>query len=335
VIDLDRFPRVRLGHWPTPLEPCHRLQEELGGPLVWLKRDDCSGLALGGNKTRKLEFLLGEARSAGATGVVTLGAVQSNHARQTAAACSRLGLPCDLVLTESVDRTTVHYTTSGNRLLDDLLGATVHQVPDAETATEVASQLVDADPGRFLVETGGSTPVGALGYVAMVDELAGQLRAAGVVPRRLVTATASGDTAAGIVLGAALVDLDVEVLVAAVYESAAASRAVVEELIGETAAMLGEATPGTDTLVVDDAQLGDGYGVPTPADRSAIAVLARTEGVLLDPVYTGKAFALLLDRLPEWDSDEDVVFVHTGGQAGLFAYTDDLTDPSQAGLRHA
>ncbi|MDH3707090.1 MAG: D-cysteine desulfhydrase family protein [Acidimicrobiia bacterium] len=321
---LDRFPRVALGHWPTPLEPCLRLHEAVGGPLVWLKRDDCSGLAFGGNKTRKLEFLLGEALAADASRVVTFGAIQSNHARQTVAACNRVGLACDLILVELVDRATDAYATSGNRLLDDVLGATVHVVPDFDAAAELAAELAAADPARFFVGTGGSTPVGTLGYVAMVAELAAQLDEVGVVPQRVVTATSSGGTAAGLVLGAALGGHDVEVLAAAVSDSADVARDTIDALVGQTALLVDDPLEGEAVLTVDDSCLGEGYGVPTAASQAAIELLARTEGVLLDPVYTAKAFALLLDRLGDWDPDGDVVFVHTGGQPGLFAYGDEF-----------
>ena len=324
MVGLDGFARVPLGHFPTPLEPCHRLQATAGGPLVWLKRDDCSGLAFGGNKTRKLEFLLGEAVAQGASGVVTFGAVQSNHARQTAAACAAVGLACDLVLTEAVDRPTVPYRQSGNRLLDDVLGATVHVVADSEAAVIKAGELADADPGRYFIDPGGSSPVGTLGYVAMVGEMAGQLRELGVSPTRIVTAASTGGTAAGLMLGSAVNGIDVEVLAAAVYDTAEATRAAIDDLIGRTALLLDEPMDGAASLRVDDSFLGAGYGIVTPDSQAAIDGLARTEGVLLDPVYTAKAFALLLSQLQQWDPDGDVVFVHTGGQPGLFAYADEF-----------
>ncbi|MGI9603972.1 MAG: D-cysteine desulfhydrase family protein [Acidimicrobiales bacterium] len=321
---LDGFARAALGHWPTPLQPCRRLQAEVGGPLVWLKRDDCSGLAFGGNKTRKLEFLLGDALASHATGVVTFGAVQSNHARQTAAAANVVGLACDLVLIESVDRATEAYTTSGNRLLDDVLGATVHVVPDADAAMVKAGELAEADPGRYFIDPGGSSPVGALGYVHMVGELADQLGQVGVVPSHVFTPASTGGTSAGLMLGAAIGGHDVNVVAVAVYESAAATKATIEDVVGRTALLLDDPLDGEVTLEVDDSFLGDGYGIVTPESHAAIGLLARSEGVLLDPVYTAKAFALVLARLPELDPAGDVVFLHTGGQPGLFAYVDEF-----------
>jgi D-cysteine desulfhydrase family pyridoxal phosphate-dependent enzyme len=319
---LAGFPRESLGHWPTPLEPCHRLHDEIGGPLVWLKRDDCSGLAFGGNKTRKLEFLLGEARAGGATGVVTFGAIQSNHARQTAAACVRVGLPCDLILTEAVDRTTVHYQVSGNRLLDDLLGATAHVVGDSAAAGVRAAELADADPGRFFIDPGGSSSVGVLGYVAAAVELADQLGARGVDAQQVVVAASTGGTAAGLVIGLHHVSIDARVCAVAVYSDGDRTRDTIEELIVATSDLLGLPAPPSGRLTVDDTMFGPGYGIETAASHAAIEQLARTEGVLLDPVYTAKAFACLLSSMEGMDPDRDVIFLHTGGQPGLFAYAD-------------
>ena len=322
---LDPYPRVDLGHWPTPLEPCRRLQTQRGGPLIWLKRDDCSGLAFGGNKTRKLEFLLGEALTTGATGVVTFGAIQSNHARQTAAACARVGLPCDLVLTDAVDRPTDVYRTSGNRLLDDVLGATVHVVADNDAALVRAGELAAADPGRYFVDPGGSSATGALGYVAAAVELAIQLGEAGRRPAELVVASSTGGTAAGLIVGLAAAGTDLPVTAVAVYADGGHTRAAIGRLVADTASLLGRDPAVTGAWRVDDGALGAGYGIETTESHAAVFDLARTEGVLLDPVYTAKAFASLLDRITDLDPDGDVVFVHTGGQPGVFAYADAFT----------
>ena len=322
---VEPFPRVDLGHWPTPLEPCRRLQEDRGGPLIWLKRDDCSGLAFGGNKTRKLEFLLGEALARNASGVVTFGAIQSNHARQTAAACAHVGLPCDLVLTDAVDRPTDIYRSGGNRLLDDVLGATVHVVADNDAALVRAGELAEADPGRYFIDPGGSSPTGALGYVAAALELAAQLMAAGLRPRELVVASSTGGTAAGLVVGLAAAGVDLPVTPVAVYADAAHTSGSIERLVGDSADLLGLESPPVDAWRVDDGALGDGYGIETSESHAAVLELARTEGVLLDPVYTAKAFASLLARTRDSDPGADVVFLHTGGQPGVFAYADAFT----------
>ena len=322
---LDAAPRLALGHWPTPLEPCTRLRDEIGGPLVWLKRDDCSGLAIGGNKTRKLEYLLGRAVADGCSGAITFGALQSNHARQTAAACNRGGLTCDLILTRAVDRSDEHYLRSGNLLLDRVLGATVHVVADPDAAFVRFAELIDeaGRAGRQLygIGPGGSDPVGTLGYVRAGLELADQLTAHDVRAGRLFVAASTAGTAAGLALGTHLAGADIDLEVACVYHDAMTTADELSGLIAGTAEHLGaEVPPGRWHL--DDAPLGGGYGVPTVEGLGAIELLAGTEGVLLDPVYTAKAFGLLLRRIRDGElgDDRDVVFLHTGGSPGLFAY---------------
>jgi D-cysteine desulfhydrase family pyridoxal phosphate-dependent enzyme len=328
---LADHPRVALGHWPTPLQPCDRLREAVGGPRIWLKRDDCSGLATGGNKTRKLEFLLGKALAEGADSVVTFGALQSNHARQTAAACARLGLDCHLVLTQAVDRGDTFYTQSGNLLLDQIFGATLHVVADSDAAFVRFGELYEAaaDQGRTLfgIVPGGSDATGVLGYVDATLELADQLAAWALRPSRLVVAASTAGTAAGLVLGSALAGLDAVVDAVCVYDSAAVTGHELAALIGLAASDLGIAVPGNDRWIVGDDALGEGYGIPTTECLEAIDLLAHTEGVLLDPVYTAKAFGRLLRRIrdDELAPDDDVVFVHTGGSVGLFAYTPTFT----------
>ncbi len=314
---LARFPRVDLGHWPTPLERAKRLPGR-----IWLKRDDCSGLALGGNKTRKLEYLLGAAVAEGCSGAVTFGALQSNHARQTAAACARLGLTCDLILVRAVDRGDDHYLRSGNLLLDGLLGATVHVVDDDDRAFEVFADLFDtgAAEGRQLygIGPGGSDPVGTLGYVGAGLELAAQAADAGIGVERVVVAASTAGTATGLVLGLAAAGLDAVVDVACVYADADHTAETIRGLLAGTAALLDVEVPGDDRWTITDRTLGPGYGIPTPEARAAIELLATSEGVLLDPVYTAKAMAWLLRTV----DDRPTVFVHTGGAPGLFAYTD-------------
>lgn len=328
---LAEAPRAPLGHWPTPLEPCHRLHDELGhGPLVWLKRDDCSGLALGGNKTRKLEYLLGQALADGCTGAVTFGALQSNHARQTAAACNRVGLTCDLILTRAVDRSDDHYLGSGNLLVDHLLGAEVHVVADPDAAFERFAELFEtaAADGRqlYAIGPGGSDPVGSLSYVGAAFELAGQLAEREIEPARVVVATSTAGTAAGLGIGLHLAEVTATLDVVCVYHDAAATSAELTGLVASTADRLGIDAP-QQRWVATDAALGDGYGIPSDAAMEAIEVLARTEGVLLDPVYTAKAFGDLLGRIRSGslDDETDVVFVHTGGAPGLFAYAPEWT----------
>ena len=332
---LARFPRAQLGHWPTPLQRADRLRDEIGGPTVWIKRDDCTGLAFGGNKTRKLEFLLGQALADGADTVVTVGALQSNHARQTAAACAHLGLRCELVLCRLVDRTDDHYLRSGNRLLDDLLGAHVHVVDTpAEQAALVDELGADAAAdGRTLyrIPGGGSDEIGLLGYVAAARELAEQAAAGGVDLRRVVVAASTAGTAAGLVLGGSLLAAEgrhaPHVDIACVLASAPETDAVLQPLLAAGSAQLGIDDPHDAGWSMTDRTLGAGYGIPSEATLAAVSLLARTEGVLLDPVYTGKAFEHLVHAITEGELDPatDVAFLHTGGAPGLFAYTDVLT----------
>lgn len=334
---LARFPRASLGHWPTPLQRADRLHAAVGGPSVWIKRDDCTGLAFGGNKTRKLEFLLGRALAEGADTVVTVGALQSNHARQTAAACAHLGLRCELVLCRLVDRRDEHYLRSGNRLLDDLLGATVHVVDTPDEQAAVVQRLADearAD-GRhlFSIPGGGSDATGLLGYVAAARELVEQAAASGVDLDRVVVAASTAGTAAGLILGAELLVAEgrhaPHVDVACVLAPVDATVGVLAPLLAAGAELLGIDTPSPAGWSITDRTLGAGYGIPGDGTLAAVSLMARTEGVLLDPVYTGKAFEHLLRAIRDEELDPlaAVAFVHTGGAPGLFAYTPAFTAP--------
>jgi D-cysteine desulfhydrase family pyridoxal phosphate-dependent enzyme len=329
-IDLHRYPRVALAHLPTPLEPCRRLQRERGGALVWLKRDDCTGLAVGGNKTRKLEFLLGRAIAEGAPAVVTTGALQSNHARQTAAACARLGLACHLVLRRTVPRYDEHYTRSGNVLLGELFGAEITVVATPEEAADAMAAVVERT-GAYAVPLGGSDPVGVLGYVDAGLELAEQLGAAGIEAAAVVCAASSCGTAAGLTIAMAAV-AGPPVVAVAVSDDGPVITAMADGLIAETCESLGiDPPPGP---VVVDRHIGPAYGIPTDESLAAIDLLARTEGVLLDPVYTAKAFAHVLAGTHDAGAG-DVVFVHTGGTPGLFAYTPAFAASNRATVRSA
>ncbi len=314
MIDLSKYPRAELGHWPTPIERCGRVDAACE---LWIKRDDCSGLAFGGNKTRKLEFLLGRALVDGAKRVVTFGALQSNHARQTAAACAKLGLPCELILTRLVDKRSSAYEASGNVLLDHALGAKVHIADEEDEAVELLGRIADGD--TFVIVPGGSNVTGTLGYVNAGLEIASQDRSFD----RIYVAASTGGTAAGLILGVAAAGLDAVVDVVCVYRSADETASDIRTLLASTAEELGIDVPSDDRWTISDDALGDGYGVPTAEGLGAISLLARTEGVLLDPVYTSKTFAYLL-RDPN-ARGRRVLFVHTGGGPGLFAYADDIS----------
>lgn len=323
------LPRHGLGTLPTPFEPLHRLGSELGVPL-WVKRDDLTGLGLGGNKVRKLEYLVGDALAAGCDTVVTFGAVQSNHARQTAAACARAGLRCVLVLTRTVPRSGPAYTDGGNVLLDRLFGAEVRVVdPDEveDTVATLGEELAAAGHRVRWVPPGGSDAVGTAGYVQGGGELAADAAAAGVELSHVVVASSSGGTQAGLLLGLRSAGCSAAVLGVAVYKDAGRTAATVGRLARETAVLLGLDLPLADDVRCDDRFLGDGYGLPTTAMATAVQRFARTEGLVLDPVYSGKAAAGLLAMASagELAGATGVAFVHTGGSPSLFAYVDELT----------
>ncbi|MBI2825161.1 MAG: D-cysteine desulfhydrase family protein [Planctomycetia bacterium] len=326
---LADIPRIALAYTPTPLVPLERLSAHLGGPRIFMKRDDQTGLALGGNKVRKLEFLLAEAIAQGCDTVVTTGGVQSNHARQTAAATAKLGLACELLLPRIVDRTIREYEASGNVLLDHLLGANVHLLPAESYKPDVFEGFVARlrAEGRkpYFIPTGGSTPVGALGYVVAIDELLTQAREQGVDITAIVVTTGSCGTHGGIVGGMTLAGHPARVLGISISGKADDRTALVRQRAAGALELLGERTTGVDErAIVYDGYVGRGYGQPTPAMVEAVRLTARLEGVLLDPVYTGKAMSGLIDlvRRGELTSRDTVVFWHTGGTPALFAYTD-------------
>jgi L-cysteate sulfo-lyase len=329
-MQLARFPRRRFVHAPTPLEPLARLGAALGGPTLLVKRDDCTGLALGGNKTRKLEFLVADALAQGADTLVTAGGVQSNHCRQTAAAAARHGLRCELVLARNVASNNLRYDRTGNVLLDRMFGAVVNFVgPDSEfpTELEIVAEAVRARGGRpYVIPIGGSTPIGALGYVACGQELLEQAAALGMIVDAVVHCSGSGGTQAGLLNG--LAGSAIPVIGVSCAAPAAEIEATVLALANATAAKLGSAVrfSPADVEVVDDF-IGPGYGVPTPDMLEALDLCARLEGLLLDPVYTGKAMAGLIGlvRAGRFKPTDTVIFIHTGGVPALFAYEDTLT----------
>jgi L-cysteate sulfo-lyase len=329
-MQLAQFPRRRFIHSPTPLEPLARLSEHLGGPTILVKRDDASGLALGGNKNRKLEFLLGEAIAAGADTLVTAGGVQSNHCRQTAAAAARHGLKCELVLSRNVASNHPEYDRTGNVLLDRMFGAGLNFVPrdiDWTTELEKVADVVRSRGGRpFVIPIGGSTPTGALGYVGCAQEILQQAASQGTVIDAVVHCSGSGGTQSGLLVGLRGSGIPVIGISCAGPEEEIAG--LVLDLANRTAAKLGQAADFTraDIEVVDD-YVGPGYGIPTPGMIEAVDLCARLEGLLIDPVYTGKAMSGLIGLIRErrFEPDDTVVFVHTGGVPALFAYEDILT----------
>ena len=309
-MDLSTFPRIPLGNWPTPLDACPRLSAALGATVL-VKRDDVSGLGLGGNKLRKLEFTLAAALAAGADTIITFGGVQTNHGRLTAAACARLGLRCELVLTRAVPRSGFAYDKSGNVTLDRLFGARLHVCDTDEEAAYTAGAL--ASGTSVTLPMGGSSGLGVLGYVAAAQELDAQLGDQHV--DRIVCACGTGGTVAGLALGA-----DTPITAVSVSRDAAGARGKVEAAALLAIKELGVDPPSLDHVEFDDSALGDGYGLPTDEVWSALRLFARTEGIVLDPVYTGKAAAALVSGVRP---GETVVFVHTGGAPAIFGYAPD------------
>ncbi|WP_448955102.1 D-cysteine desulfhydrase [Labrys neptuniae] len=333
-MQLNRFPRLRFCHTPTPLEPMEALSRHLGGPRIYIKRDDCTGLAFGGNKTRKLEYLVAEALAEGADTLVTAGGVQSNHCRQTAAVAARHGLACELVLSRNVARNNPNYDQTGNVLLDRLFGARLHFVPgNSQPAVELEriAQGVREHGGRpYVMPIGGSTATGALGYVGCAHELLQQAAALGIVIDSVVHCTGSGGTQAGLLVGLSNAGGDIAVTGISVAEPRAVIERRVYDLCLETAEKLGVPhSPESDRVVVLDDHVGPGYGLPSEGMQEAVELCAQHEGLLLDPVYTGKAMAglIALIRQKRFDTNNTVIFLHTGGTPALFAYDDVLPGP--------
>jgi L-cysteate sulfo-lyase len=328
MVQIARFARFRLGQFPTALEPMDRLTAHLreGRPAVpqlWIKRDDCTGLATGGNKTRKLEFLVGEAVQLGADVLITQGATQSNHARQTAAAAARAGMDCKLLFEKRQVRDE-EYELSGNVLLDDLLGAEiVDRLPAGSNMQEAMELLADdlraAGRTPYVIPGGGSNELGAVGYVACAQEL----ECAPIAVDWVVHGTGSTGTQAGLIAGLRAINSPARVLGISVRQPTAVQIDAVFGLAERTAALIGaEGSVTREDVEVDDRWVGGGYGVPTDSMVEAVRLVASTEGILLDPVYSGKGFAGLLGNIADgtFSESDNVVFLHTGGSASLFGY---------------
>jgi L-cysteate sulfo-lyase len=330
-MQLTDFPRVSLAHLPTPLEHLPRLSEHLGGPDIYVKRDDCTGLASGGNKTRKLEYSMGEALQQGADTIVTVGAVQSNHVRQTAAAACKLGLKCEVLLEHRVAEPSETYATSGNVFLDRIFGANLREFPggtdfDAEM-TKVADEVRSGGGTPYVIPGGASNPVGALGYVGCGIELLEQFKEQNLHIDHLVTATGSAGTHAGLAVGLRGSGSDLPILGIGVNAPQAVQEERVFKLSVEVADMVGEsACVSREDIIADCNYIGPGYGEHTDSMNEAILMLARFEGLLFDPVYSGKALAGMIDHVRQgrFEKGQKIVFLHTGGSAGLFAYADSL-----------
>jgi len=329
---LSSFARADLLQGPTPIQRAERLEQQLGlkaqGIGLFLKRDDHMLIGGGGNKLRKLEFHLGAALAAGVDTIITIGGLQSNHARLTAAVCARLGIACELILTRSVPKTEVDYELNGNVLLDQLFGADLRVLAGGSDslgeAEKRAEQLRLEGHKVLVIPTGGSTPLGSLGYARCAAEIAQQESELGLAFNQVVVPNGSAGTHAGLAAGFELLGRGTSrVKSYSVLSDRASSAARTRTLTQGVLALLGSsAVVQASQIVIDGSQLGDGYGLPTAAMQEAVRLMARAEGLLIDPVYSGKAFAGLVADLRDgrFQRGDNVLFVMTGGTPGLYAY---------------
>lgn len=328
---LEARPKYALLEGVTPIQRLTRLERALGiadCPGIYVKRDDLMGIGGGGNKLRKLEFLLGEALAQGCDTFITTGARQSNHARLSAAAAARAGLACELVLADTVLRNDGAYRRNGNVLLDEIFGATVHRHPAGTdvllAAQERGRELTAAGRRPYVVGSGGSSPVGCLGYASCAAEIVAQERELGLRFGRIVVSNGSSGTQSGLAAGLkAMGDAPSRVHAFTVLAALEQALATTRQLAGETLALLDPAAAiGENDIVITGDQLGRGYGEQTEGMIEAVRLLARSEGLLLDPVYSGKAFAGLIAAIRNgvWRGEAPVLFIMTGGLPGLFAY---------------
>jgi D-cysteine desulfhydrase family pyridoxal phosphate-dependent enzyme len=321
-MDSRTLPRQPLGFFPTPLIEVRRLSARLGGPRLFMKRDDLTGLALGGNKTRKLEYLVGAALAQGCDTLITGGATQSNHCRQTAAAAAMCGMACHLVLGGHAPA-----VPTGNLLLDQLFGATIHWSGDlrkGEDIPVIAEKLHGTGSKPYVIPYGGSNPIGATGFVEAVRELADQLVMSGESITHVIFPSSSGGTHAGLTLGTQLYAHPYHLIGIGIDKGEAGEEPFVEHVVNltnATAELLGvDATFNVTDVTLRDDYLGGGYGVVGALERNAIQLLAETEGILVDPVYTGRAMGALIDMITrqEFLPTDTVLFWHTGGTPALF-----------------
>jgi D-cysteine desulfhydrase family pyridoxal phosphate-dependent enzyme len=326
-MNLSSQPREVIANLPTPLQYAPRLTEALGGPRIYIKRDDLTGLALGGNKTRKLEYLVAHALRQGATHLITIGGAQSNHVRQTSAAARLAGLKAILILESKVPEPEVQ----GNLLLDVLLGAEYHVIESMSERDEVIEQISSDLKSRgdvpYVIPVGGSNGVGSLGYVSAMLELTYQLWCDSISPVAMYFGSGSGGTQAGIELGARLFGLQMDIRGVMVSPNREAKLVQINRVLDEACQLLEIANPvPPDEITLLEGYTGAGYGMPTPEGLEAIALLARTEGILLDTVYTAKAFSAMIAEIRErrYAATDSVIFLHTGGAPALFAKVPDL-----------
>jgi len=321
---LEKFERIKLGHFPTPIEHLKNITKYLGVPNIFIKRDDCTGLATGGNKTRKLEFLIPDAIKNKAELVVTVGAVQSNHARQTAAAYTLMGLKCLIILEQRVKDPPEIYMNSGNVFLDKLYGADIKICPKNENFLEYYEKIVEDLKSKgtnvYFIPGGGSNSIGALGYVECLNEIIKENNKYNF--SHIVHATGSSGTQAGLLAGRKYFNCNISVIGICIrYDKTTQINRVYTET-KKTCEILQCSILDKSEVIVYDEYIGPGYGEPSDGMIEATKLLAKKEGILLDPVYSGKGFAGLIGLIKnkKFTKNDNVLFIHTGGAASLSAY---------------
>jgi len=321
---IENFERIKLGHFPTPIEYLKNITEHLSGPQIYIKRDDCTGLATGGNKTRKLEFLIPDAIKSKTELVVTVGAVQSNHARQTAAACTLMGLKCLIILEQRVKDPPEVYMNSGNIFLDKLFGADIKICPKNENFLEYSEKIIEDLKSKgtnvYFIPGGGSNSIGALGYVECLNEIIKENNKYNF--SQIVHATGSSGTQAGLLAGRKYFNCNIPVIGICIrYDKATQLSKVYTEAKKTCERLQCKVLDKSDVIVYDE-YIGPGYGEPSDGMIEATKLLAKKEGILLDPVYSGKGFAGLMGLIKnkKFTKNDNVLFIHTGGAVSLSAY---------------
>ncbi|WP_226670449.1 D-cysteine desulfhydrase [Metabacillus litoralis] len=333
-MNLAKFPRRRYTSAPTPIEKLEHLSEYLGGPSIYVKRDDLLGLAAGGNKTRKLEFIVADALAKGADTLITCGGIQSNHCRLTLAAAIKEKMKCILVLEENLVKNSDKPERNGNYFLYHILGAenikVVSNGTDLMKEMQQIAQEVEANGRKpYIIPVGGSTAIGATGYAACANEVLAQTFEQGINIHSVVCVSGSGGMHAGLITGFASTQSNIPVVGINVSRGKAMQEEKVFQLVKETSAHIRIQHPiPSDAVTCFDEYVGEGYAIPTPEMVEAVKLFAKTEGLLLDPVYTGKAAAGLIDLIRKgyFKKEENVLFVHSGGAPGLYANTEIFRD---------
>jgi len=333
--NLEPFPYVPLAHLPTPIEPLANLSRHLGSAPIYVKRDDCTGLAMGGNKARQLEYYFGQAKQQNADTILITGAVQSNFVRMAAAAAAKCSMHCHIQLEERVGDTASEYRESGNVLLDRLLGAVIHRFPHGEDETgadanlqKIAGQLKRAGARPYVIPLApGHPPYGTLGYIRAAHEILTQIDMLGYSVDRLVVASGSGTTHAGLLFGLTALESPIRVTGICVRRNRHQQTERIMSRCREIAELIGVNNPvHPEQVQLLDGTLAPGYGQVNEATLEAIDLCARYEGLLLDPVYTGKAMAGCIKIARDHDRHDALLFIHTGGTPGIFGYSKLLTD---------